>query len=118
MENCTNVYLQSKKAKDIQHQEFAGRHRPSYYSGAHLVINRRSDGIQISQVAVVVCARVSDRLGYIDKETVGTRRNTYTYLITRGANGDDTGMSFNKRASPGSLIDCVATLRRLYLNIL
>jgi hypothetical protein len=57
-------------------------------------------------------------LGYIDKETVGTRRNTYTYLITRGANGDDTGMSFNKRASPGSLIDCVATLRRLYLNIL
>ncbi|KAK1854352.1 hypothetical protein CCHR01_02972 [Colletotrichum chrysophilum] len=40
----------------MQHQAFAGRLRPNYYSGPHWFIDGRADGIPSSPVGVVACA--------------------------------------------------------------
>ncbi|KAK0382476.1 hypothetical protein CLIM01_00133 [Colletotrichum limetticola] len=46
----------------MQHQAFASRHRPDYYSGPHWLVYGRADGIPNSPVGMVACGdlRVGD----------------------------------------------------------
>ena len=47
--------IENRSQKNIQHQAFAGRHRPNYYSGAHGLSYRGADGTRRFLVAMVVC---------------------------------------------------------------
>ena len=48
--------LKEKRSKNIQHQGFAGRHRPNYWSDPHQFHSGRADGIPCYLMGMVVCA--------------------------------------------------------------